>query len=66
MHIRLFFTFQGRYNVSFDVDEDGKEPEILFTNNDTNMQKIFNQENKTPYTKDAFHRYLIQGHFKIK
>lgn len=35
--------------------------EFLFTENDTNAERIFNQENNTPYVKDAFHRYLIYG-----
>jgi hypothetical protein len=35
--------------------------EALFTNNDSNTQALWNQPNSTPYVKDAFHRYLIQG-----
>jgi hypothetical protein len=36
-------------------------PEPLFTDNETNMERLFNTENISPYVKDAFHRYLIQG-----
>jgi hypothetical protein len=36
-------------------------PELLFTNNETNMKRLFQQESKTPYVKDAFHRYVISG-----
>src|SRR6478752_810894 len=35
--------------------------EWLFTENDTNCQTVFGTPNPTPYVKDAFHRYLIQG-----
>jgi hypothetical protein len=35
--------------------------EALFTENETNSQKLFNRPNRTPYVKDAFHRYLIEG-----
>ena len=35
--------------------------EVLFTNNDTNMQKLFGIPNSTPYVKDAFHEYLVHG-----
>ncbi|HXL36853.1 MAG TPA: hypothetical protein VN954_06605 [Ktedonobacteraceae bacterium] len=35
--------------------------EILFTNNDTNVQRLFGAPNATPYVKDAFHEYLVQG-----
>src|SRR4029077_13278741 len=36
-------------------------PEMLFTNNETNMERLFQAPNRTPYVKDAFHRYLIEG-----
>ena len=36
-------------------------PELLFTDNETNMERLFGQKSKTPYVKDAFHRYLISG-----
>jgi glycogen debranching enzyme len=34
-------------------------PELLFTENETNDERLFNAQNRTPYVKDAFHRYLI-------
>ncbi|HUA02090.1 MAG TPA: hypothetical protein VMB02_17260 [Candidatus Aquilonibacter sp.] len=34
-------------------------PELLFTNNETNTERLYGQKNRTPYVKDAFHRYLI-------
>ena len=35
--------------------------EFLFTENDTNTERLFNSPNIQPYVKDAFHRYLIGG-----
>ncbi len=35
--------------------------DLLFTNNDTNMQRLFGAPNATPYVKDAFHEYLVHG-----
>jgi hypothetical protein len=35
--------------------------ELLFTENETNNRHLFNSDNASPYTKDAFHRYLIEG-----
>jgi hypothetical protein len=35
--------------------------ELLFTNNETNMEQLFQQKSRTPYVKDAFHRYVIHG-----
>jgi mannosylglycerate hydrolase MGH1-like protein len=31
----------------------------LFTENDTNVAKLFGAKNSSPYVKDAFHRYVI-------
>ncbi|MBS0655761.1 MAG: glucosidase, partial [Verrucomicrobia bacterium] len=35
------------------------ESELLFTENETNFERLYHTPNKTPYVKDAFHRYLI-------
>lgn len=37
------------------------KPELLFTENDSNDARIWGSENASPYVKDAFHRYLIDG-----
>ncbi len=34
---------------------------LLFTENDTNKEKLFEVANPSPYVKDAFHRYVIDG-----
>jgi len=36
-------------------------PQLLFTENETNRKKIFGEENTTPFVKDAFHEYLVNG-----
>jgi hypothetical protein len=36
-------------------------PELLFTENDTNNERIFGTPNATPYVKDAFHLYVVSG-----
>jgi hypothetical protein len=46
----------GEYTLSCDGT-----PELLFTENETNAQKLWGQQNPTPYVKDAFHRYLVSG-----
>jgi Glycosyl hydrolase family 63 C-terminal domain len=35
--------------------------DVLFTNNDTNMLRLFGVPNTVPYVKDAFHEYLVHG-----
>ena len=36
-------------------------PELLFTNNETNRQRLFGEDNPSPYVKDAFHAYVVNG-----
>ena len=33
----------------------------LFTDNETNLERLFHQPNPTPFQKDGFHRYVVQG-----
>ncbi len=35
--------------------------ELLFTENETNSERLFGVASRTPYVKDAFHSYLIGG-----
>jgi hypothetical protein len=38
------------------------EPQtLLFTENDSNLERVFGAENYTPYVKDAFHNYVVHG-----
>jgi hypothetical protein len=37
------------------------EPELLFTENESNASRLWGQPNASPYVKDAFHRYVIGG-----
>jgi Glycosyl hydrolase family 63 C-terminal domain len=39
----------------------GGKPELLFTENETNAQKLWGQPNASAYVKDAFHRYVVSG-----
>ena len=38
----------------------GQPAPLLFTENETNFERLFGSANPTPYVKDAFHRYVIQ------
>jgi hypothetical protein len=37
------------------------EPEILFTENETNTESLAAIPNRSPYVKDAFHAYIVNG-----
>ncbi|RKF79101.1 Uncharacterized protein GcC1_049001 [Golovinomyces cichoracearum] len=34
-------------------------PELIFTENDTNFELLYNVKNSQPYVKDAFHRHIV-------
>ena len=36
------------------------QPQLLFTENETNYERVFAGKSPTPFVKDAFHEYLIQ------
>jgi hypothetical protein len=36
-------------------------PELLFTENETNFSRLWRQPNRSRFVKDAFHEYLIAG-----
>jgi hypothetical protein len=43
------------------LGSDGRTPLLLFTENESNFQRLFGMANAGPFVKDAFHEYLIQG-----
>ena len=36
-------------------------PELLFTENESNMKRLWDEENRGPCVKDAFHEYVTRG-----
>jgi hypothetical protein len=43
------------------VLECAKADELLFTENETNCERIYGAPLSTPFVKDAFHRYVVNG-----
>jgi hypothetical protein len=39
----------------------GGNPELLFTENESNASRLWGQSTPSPYVKDAFHDYVIAG-----
>jgi hypothetical protein len=37
------------------------QPELLFTDNETNTERLWGVPNASPFVKDAFHQYLVEG-----
>ena len=51
----------GVYELAAEPASDGTSFRWLFTENETNTQKLYGVKNYTPYVKDAFHEYLVHG-----
>ena len=50
-------TTLGKFR--FAAEGKDKQPRWLFTENETNLSRVFGAANRTPYVKDAFHRFII-------
>lgn len=46
----------GEYHFGCEGDH-----KFLFTENETNVERLFGAANRTPYVKDAFHEYVVHG-----
>ena len=40
---------------------DDVQPEVLFTENETNFELLYEGKNESSYVKDAFHRHIVDG-----
>jgi hypothetical protein len=45
---------------SFRLTFDGRPP-LLFTENESDGRTLWGEKNSSPYVKDSFHRYIVQG-----
>ncbi len=48
----------GKFRFSVEA-VGGAVPELVFTENETNTQRLYGQPNAGPYCKDAFHDYVV-------
>ena len=58
----------GRVAISAEHSDEGNfylhcegAPELLFTENETNAERLFGATNRTPYVKDGIDSYLVRG-----
>ncbi len=45
----------------FQLSAEQTPERLLFTENETNFQRLYQVQNSSPYVKDAFHAYLLAG-----
>ena len=53
----------GRYVLAWECAKDDAEgiPTMLFTNNESNVQRLFDFPNPTPYVKDGINNAIVHG-----
>ncbi|VEP16291.1 Mannosyl oligosaccharide glucosidase [Hyella patelloides LEGE 07179] len=56
IQIKTYHPEQGDYYFYCQGD-----PELLFTENETNYQRIFNYDNGSKYAKDGINNYIVNG-----
>ena len=59
--IKITHPFFRNYYLHFD----GSESDLLFTNNDTNRERLYGTKSSSKFFKDAFHEYLVDGKKKV-
>jgi hypothetical protein len=50
-----------KFKLEAESVANGDGPQLIFTENETNLAKMFGGENYSPYVKDGFHSYVING-----
>jgi hypothetical protein len=50
----------GHYSL-YCQGQQGQPPALLFTENESNYQRLFGSPNPSPYVKDGINNYLVQG-----
>ncbi|MDY7230828.1 MGH1-like glycoside hydrolase domain-containing protein [Hyalangium rubrum] len=51
----------GRYRLHAQAPEGGALPERLFTENETNLERLYGVPNRARHVKDAFHDHVVHG-----
>jgi hypothetical protein len=51
----------GCFRLDVEAAPDGPVPPLLFTENETNNERLFGVPSASPWAKDAFHRFVVDG-----
>ena len=51
----------GRYHLEIEPEAGGGHAPLLFTENETNIARLFAGQNASPFVKDAFHEHVVSG-----
>jgi hypothetical protein len=59
--VRAHHATLGTFRLWVEPGADGHRPELLFTDNETNSERLFGTPNPGPYVRDAFHDFVVHG-----
>jgi Glycosyl hydrolase family 63 C-terminal domain len=59
--VRLMHETLGDFLFEVGPGPDGTPPSVLFTENETNLQRLYGTPNASPFVKDAFHERVVHG-----
>ncbi len=59
-YVSIDHCYVGNYNLYFE-----NASELLFTENETNMEAVFNGKNDNPYKKNLFHKAVTTNNYKV-
>ncbi len=51
----------GKFRWDIEAREAGQQVELLFTENETNQERLYGVKNASPYVKDAIDAYVVHG-----
>jgi hypothetical protein len=51
----------GNFFLALGASPDGRQPPVLFTENETNAHRLWNFGTADAFVKDAFHEYIVRG-----
>ena len=60
-HIVCEHASLGKFHFLVDRDPDKNDPPLLFTENETNFEKLYDVPNENIFTKDSFHDFVVGG-----
>lgn len=59
--LRIESDSLGTFYFEADVSSNGLPPKIALAENETSTKALYGTDNYTPYTKDSFHRWIVES-----
>jgi hypothetical protein len=61
MLLRASHESLGHYRLAIGPGPDGRPPAVLFTENESNLRRLWSAHEQGAYVKDAFHEFVVRG-----